>query len=450
MKYYWYPLICGIALLMFTGCAQRKGSYTPPRPEPMSRASDRRELSVERDLSPDSINEDELTGAFDLNKALSLALLHNPRLASFSREVRASEARALQAGVISNPDIEFEMDDINANGFDDVSTSINVSQPLELAGKRVKRARSANMSVEVDRWEYEIVRLEVLADVKKAFAELIAAEEKLELTKEMAALSEQMLDIVAKRVEAGKDSPIEKTNAQISVMTAEIDVRNGLRDLYVAKTNLATVLGISVADFEFVDSDLDILEPAPEFDAISDRIPQNPSVAKNEASVEYYRLRLDLEKAKRFPDLNLGAGTSSSLTESKNTYRFGLGISIPVFNRNRPAVSGAVYDLEKAQIDREAIEVAVMAELSEAYQRLISSYDEAIALRDNILPASEDVYSGISDGFSKGRFSYIEVLDAQRTLFELRSQYIETCIEYSFAKADIERLIGKSIDEISN
>ena len=50
-----------------------------------------------------------------------------------------------------------------------------------------------------------------------------------------------------------------------------------------------------------------------------------------------------------------------------------------------------------------------------------------------------------SEGYDTGRFSYLEVLDAQRSLFEARQQYVESLIRYHKAVAEIEGITGQAL-----
>ena len=64
------------------------------------------------------------------------------------------------------------------------------------------------------------------------------------------------------------------------------------------------------------------------------------------------------------------------------------------------------------------------------------------ALRDRIIPQAQAVSDGAADAYAKGLFRYLEVLDAQRTLFELRGQHLQALVAYHAAAADLERLTG--------
>lgn len=447
MKYIYYPLVCGIILLSFSGCAHRRESLKQPG---LSAGKIERYTSIaETGNSSDSVDIDFATGAIDLDQALTVALLHNPKLAVFAWEVRASEARAKQAGLISNPEFEFEMDDVNDKGFDEVLTSIYLSQPIGLAGKRIKRSYAANLSTNVAKLEFEILRLEVFAEVKKAFAKVIASQEKLGLSEEMVDLSMQTLAIVKQRVEAGRDSPIEEMNAQIALASAEMDKNRAKSDLVIAKTNLTTLCGFSNSQFEKAIGELNDIAEIPELNYLSEKALHNPSVKLYSISIDYSQKVLEFEKALRFPDLSVGAGVAHSSITREITYKVGLEIPVPLFDRNQGGVSEAKANLEKAIREREEAEIAITTELSETYQTMAIAFNEVIALRDNILPVAEVAFEGTGVGFRNGKYSYLEVLDAQRTLSELKSQYVETLITYNYAKADIERLITESLDDIN-
>ena len=102
--------------------------------------------TIEIPTTPIEIKEPQ--GVLSLSEALSLALLHNPELASFAWEVRASEVRMLRAGLLPNPDIGVEIENFAGSGerssFDQTETTLALSQLIELGGKRMKRRALAN------------------------------------------------------------------------------------------------------------------------------------------------------------------------------------------------------------------------------------------------------------------------------------------------------------------
>jgi cobalt-zinc-cadmium efflux system outer membrane protein len=148
----------------------------------------------------------------------------------------------------------------------------------------------------------------------------------------------------------------------------------------------------------------------------------------------------------RIPDLALAGGFEYSNAEQVTSYRLGLAFPIPLFDRNQGGLLEAQSNVLQAEKEREAVTVGVLAELAEAFQVLVISHDEAITLRNDVLPAAEKALEGSRDGFSMGKYSHIEVIDAQRTLFGLKLQHLEALVAYHSARADVERLTAESLD----
>jgi cobalt-zinc-cadmium efflux system outer membrane protein len=132
--------------------------------------------------------------------------MHNPELAAFTWEVRAMEARTLQAGLAPNPEIGVEFEDFagsgDLQGINGAEVTVALSQVIELAGKRQKRTRVAALERDLTAWDYEATRLDVLTRVTQAFVAVLSAQERLAVDTELARLAEQVLQGAEARVKA--------------------------------------------------------------------------------------------------------------------------------------------------------------------------------------------------------------------------------------------------------
>jgi cobalt-zinc-cadmium efflux system outer membrane protein len=86
--------------------------------------------------------------------------------------------------------------------------------------------------------------------------------------------------------------------------------------------------------------------------------------------------------------------------------------------------------------------------LASSYQELSNAFTEATELKSKVLDGAQDVFDASAEGYREGKLDYLNVLDAQRTLFEAKERYIEALSAYHKARADVERLIGQRIDTI--
>jgi cobalt-zinc-cadmium efflux system outer membrane protein len=123
----------------------------------------------------------------------------------------------------------------------------------------------------------------------------------------------------------------------------------------------------------------------------------------------------------------------------------GFSVPLPLFNRNQGSIKEAEHLMAKAGEERRATDVQLHATLTESYQNLSAALEAITALNENILPAATQTFASINEAYRQGKFGYLDVLDAQRTLFEARQQYLDALASYHESVAGIERTIGESL-----
>jgi cobalt-zinc-cadmium efflux system outer membrane protein len=434
------------------GCAKYGGGTGYPEPRPLGR-----DLEVYR--APEKPEEshdagprvEDPTGDLTLRDVLGLALLGNAELAGYSWGVRAADARALQAKQIPNPELEMELEDFGGvgemGGFDGAETTLRLGQMLEIGGKRGKRARVALLERDLEGWEYEAKRLDVFAEATTAFIGVLAGQERLAVAEESYELSRKVLEVVEERVKAGKVSPLEQTKAEVEVASSEIEVRRMRNDLEASRRLLAATWGSDKPAFREARGDMARIEEVPSLDPLLGRAVDGPEMARWVTEIEVREAALAMEKSLSIPDLELGAGLRREMKTGLDSYILSLGLALPILDRNQGGVREAECNLARAREDCRATEVRVSADLGLAYQVLAASYAEATSLGTTVLPAAERAFEATGEGYRQGKFGYLDVLDSQRTLFEVRAQYIDALEGYHRAVAEMERIVGSRLDE---
>jgi cobalt-zinc-cadmium efflux system outer membrane protein len=64
-----------------------------------------------------------------------------------------------------------------------------------------------------------------------------------------------------------------------------------------------------------------------------------------------------------------------------------------------------------------------------------------------MLPQAKTSLDGTLEAYRKGRFRLIDVLDAQRTLFELRGDYLASLESYHLFAAEVEQLTATPLTD---
>lgn len=386
------------------------------------------------------------TKELTLQQAITIALEKNPELASSSWEVRAREGRLRQAGSFPNPELAFSVDNFWGNkdlrGFGGAEYTLALTQLIELGSKRSKRAYAAGIERDLANWDSAAKRRDLVNETTKAFIDVIAEQERLKVTEELYSLSEQSFNTVSARVQAGKVSPIEETRASAELSKSRIDLERAKRSLDAARKKLSAVLGNSSPFFEKAVGQLAIDADIPSSEQLLQNINKNPDVARWTAEIEQRRAALNLERANRIPDPSVSIGVKRFRETGTSALVAGISFPLPLFNRNTGAVAEAESRLSKAEEEQKVALLKTHTAVTEAYFALSSSFGEATALKKSILPDLQAAFDAVQEGYRYGKFSFLDLLEAQRSLSDSRKQFIESLAAYRKAYADVERLTG--------
>ncbi len=389
---------------------------------------------------PQSLSRDiempatEPQGKITLRQALAAALRQNPKLASASFEVRIAEAKTLQAGLLPNPEAGIEIEEFagsgNRDGFKESQTTLQLSQLIEMGGKRLARVQVSNLQGSLAAWDYETQRIAIFVQTTLAFIDVLTAQEQLRLAEESHTLSTQIYGTVAKRVKIGKVAPLEKTKAAIERANAKITLENAKRHLAAARKQLASVWAGSSPQFEVAVGEMDAVGNLPAFEHIEQLVKQNPDVARWAMEMEHRLAVLALERARRVPNLTVSVGLQQFQADNDTAFAVGVSMPLPFYDRNQGGILAARYGIAKARQDRKAAEVRTLRAVGESYEFLAAARSEAITLKNEVLPAAQEAFDAARQGYKQGKFGYLEVLDAQRTFFETRARYTVVLASY--------------------
>lgn len=391
----------------------------------------------------------EPTGEITLLDAFSAALLNNPKLAQYSWSVRMSEADALQAGFLPNPELEFEIEEFAGSGptsgFDGAESSILISQLIELGQKRQNRTQVAQSQKEAAQYEYEAIRVSILAEVSKAFVSVLATQQHVEMMQMNMELANQAFSAAEKRVQAGAASPLEEAKAAAIVSSGKIDLERAQRNLESVRIELAAMWGSKSPAFEQVKGEFLIHEGLPNIQYLYDELNKHPEILRWAKEVTEHKERITLEQSKATSDIKLGAGLKH-LNESDNfSAVVQFSIPLPLFNRNQGNVLKARHSLERARAGQRIVEVDIYTALTKSYQQLLMIHQELKTIEEELLVTSQRVYDDTRTAYEEGKASYLEVIDAQRMLFDARLRQNQTQASYHLIAIDVEALIGKSL-----
>jgi len=374
-----------------------------------------------------------------LDRALQRALNASPELSVAQRELAANEATILQAQARPNPVFSALLEDTRKETR---TTTLQLNQPIETGGKRAARIGVAEQGRDAAAMELEARRADLRANVMAAFYGVLTAQERLRMAQASLDLAQRATGAATRRVAAGKVSPVEETRARVAEAGARIDLALAASELATAQRSLAATWGSMTPHVGGVAGSLDTLPPLPAQVELSRRLAASPGLQRARIEVERRQALTQLERSRAIPDVTVSFGGKRNEELGLNQAILGVAVPIPVFDRNRGNLLEAERRTDKARDELAAVEIRLARELAQARARLDNARSETAALQRDILPGAQSALDAATRGFELGKFSFLDVLDAQRTLFAARSQSLRALAEAYQSAAEIERILG--------
>lgn len=387
-------------------------------------------------------------GEITLAQAQALAEAQYPALQAARLESQAASSRTTQARARPNPGLSLETENFGGKndlqGFDGTEYTLQLEQTMELGGKRSQRIRFADAGKKLAEFDLSAQTLETRAETAHRFVALQGAQERLALSKESLSLAQEIAKSVAARVRAGKSAPMEEDKAQILLAQQKISLDSAMRDLQCARVKLAAMWGSHTVTFDRAGGDLQAVPSLPDIATGATRMRENPDLARWATELAQRQAALGQEKARRIPDMTLAGGIRRFSDTESSAFIASLSIPLPLFDRNQGNLQEAALLLQKTEQQRQLAEVEASVGLLESYQTLAASLKRIDTLKNEVIPRSKSVFDSVQKAYAEGKNTYLDVLEARRTFFDARSEYLDALVSGHQAHVHLERLAVKT------
>jgi len=384
-----------------------------------------------------------------LQDAVRAALSRNPDLKEFAFTLRAEEARRDTAAL--RPPIEISADVENMLGtgtYNDISAAeatLALSQVIELGDKRGARIASVNASIDTITTARQAAQLDILAEVTRRYVAVAELQEKLALAERATVLAQGTFDAARLRVQAARAPHVEEDRAVVALERSRLDVRNLRARLNAARRSLAASWGEDGAilegrPFGQISGNLYLLQTVDDFPALLERLQSTPDFLRFATEERLREADLRLAATQKRSDITLSGGVRR-LQESKD-FALVASFSMPLFSGRRAdgVIAEAAARRDAIGVAREAAMVRARAELFALYSDLREAEAAVSVLQATVIPRMEEALQETQYAFERGRYSYLELVDAQREFLDAQSSRIDAATQAQLLIAEIERL----------
>ena len=381
-----------------------------------------------------------------MGNALQRALNASPRLTAAERDVGIARGQRIQSSALINPEISYEQDNSFGSGAyrgtRSAESTLQISQMFELWGKRDARIAAGQAGLDAASIGRQAVRLEVLSETAIAFVTVLGLQRRIQILDEQIAAIDAITPLLQRRVEAGASSVAETGRAEVASALVKADRERTRSALATARRELAILMGDTAPKFAAVSGRLEAIGKPPAVQSVIAAIDANPQLVRWKAVYAQRNAELLLARLKPYPDVTVAAGWRRYNETGDNAVRLSVSVPIPLFDQNQGNILSAQESLAKTAAERQANRNTLIVIAGRAYDSLQGSLRELAILRDTAIPKARDAATAISEGYGQGRYSLLEVLDAQGSVAQARLREQEAQQNFHVAVATIEGLVG--------
>lgn len=377
-----------------------------------------------------------------LEEALARAESNAPALIQAGAAVDAAQGRRQQAGLGPNPEARLEVENFSGSGLysglDLAETTLAIGQTIELGGKRETRMRAGEAEVSAAQLSARIARANLTVEVKSRFATALASESQVSLARAALGRANDLAKSAQALVDAGREPPLRALRARTAAAEAQAELDRLIAADNAARSALAALLGDVTAPQRVVGSLAGQQKPQ----GIPDPT-QSLDVRLAEAQANAARAIVDRERAAGSTDLTAELGVRRFEEDGESAVVFGLSLPIPIFNSNQGNVAAASADVRAAN-SRRVQSIAESVQRTRAAEDAYAAAESRVRTLEEIAgPTAQQALDLARTGFEAGRFSLLDVLDAEDAFASAQATLIEAQRDRAVAAAELERALAR-------
>lgn len=371
-----------------------------------------------------------------------IAIQNNPTLAQAEAAIRAAHGRKRQAGLFPNPVVGYQGEEFAFRAFSEKSEHFFfMEQTIPLGGKLGKSRRIFEQEVVQAETEAAAQKQRVLNTVRMLYYEALGAHQRVELRNELARIAREAVKTTSELLNVGQADRPDYLESEIEAQQVELELVSAENDYDQVWRLLGAVVGTPDLKPARLAGDLEAEIPKIDQQAVTATLlSESPQIKSARAEVERARAVVARAKAERIPDLFVrgGIGYSSELLETRTgpggratgtEANVQVGITLPIFNRNQGGIAAAQAELVIAEREMQRLELTLRVQLAQAFRDYNNARIAAERYKQVILPRAQRAYNLYLTSFRQMAASYPQVLISQRTMFQVRENYLGALVD---------------------
>jgi len=388
--------------------------------------------------------------SIDLIEAITRTIEHNPKLRGYDFQLAAQQAREHQAGLSASPQLTVNIEDVAGNGVydgvDNAQLTLGVAWLVEGQTRKsvVEVARASTASLTTKR---DINRLDLAANTAQLYLEALAMQARLSVIEESLSTAKNTLKAVRKRVQAGRSAQAELSRAQAEVLHRELDREDIEHELSSSYYLLAAQWGEVKPSFSYLKGDVYALPSPLTYTDLRDRLVNNPTMIDLFAERNIRKARLQQALSESNPAWQFNLGVRHHENTGDQSLLAGVSIPFGERSRNQSGIKAAKHEMSVLDAKESELRIQFESSLYVQYQEYLHSLHRIEIHREKIIPLLSRALKETERAYRAGRYSYLELLNAQSELLSAKTKLLEASVDARINVIELERLTGIRVEQ---
>jgi cobalt-zinc-cadmium efflux system outer membrane protein len=395
--------------------------------------------------------------AMTLEEIEQMALIGNPDIRVAVRQLAVVEARVPAAGALDDPMLGYRGWGAPLSqpwNYNAAQNMFMVSQTFPGFGKRGLRTNIARTDVTEAKAALENVRLDVRVQVRRAFYDLLRAQDELRIHDEHVGIARQAVDAARIKYTVGKVPQQDILKAQVALTRLAEHLIHFEKDADVARARLNTLVGRDPATSIQVRGDYGIPDHLPGTEALEKlALASRPDLAQAQAALEKSRQEQALASKAYTPDFTVAAGymLMPDGNDKRNRYMIEGSISLPWLNHRKHDSEIAEAKAKASEQDAElaALRNAAFGQIQEALAQVRAAKRLADVYRNALQPQAEATLRSTVIAYENDRTDFLNLLDSQTSVVDIDLAYFQALADFETQFADLELAVGAPINRVN-
>lgn len=384
----------------------------------------------------------------NLEDALRIGEESSPRIRAADARRESAGGDRMQAEALPNPELFIDSDGFGGSkdyrGTRKIEVAAGVAQKIELGGKRQARIGIADVGIALATHEQRADHLNFREEIARAFVQALYAARLTALESDRLQNAIALSQAVRERVQNGREPAVQQRKSDITLASAELASQKAQREYQASLSQLGAILGAGPVEVVASTDWFDRIGTVPDIRSGDEALQDNPDFLRLKASIDQARAGIAKEESMAMPDVTMRAGMRRYNEDDSTAFLVGVSIPIPVFDTNRGGIARARQDLIRAEADAQALRLTLLGNLGKARHNILASHREVETMRAIIAPAADESLAAVREGYAAGKFGFLDLLDAQRTQFDVQAQLAIALRDYHLARIELMRLVGRT------